>query len=402
MIRAGDFPESWKVYKIKELGEVVTGTTPPMKQPENYGGSLVWVKPPDLNKGKYIDNSEKKISEIGREKVRVLPAGSVLVSCIGNIGKVAIAGCELCTNQQINSIVPNSDVAESDFLYYLIRRIQPYLKKMASSAVVPLLNKRNFSNVEVSLPSIKSQKHIASILDKAEQLQQWREESAKLTDDYLNSVFLKMFGDPTKNQKEWKIVRLDELCSKDSRITYGIVQPGKEFETGVPIVRSVDLTENFISLENLKRIDPNIESNYPRSRLKGRELLISVRGTLGPVAIASSELENSNVSRGVAIVNPNPRARVEYLLFLFRTAAFQQRIASVSRGIALKQLNLNELRRFRIPLPDLYLQEKFAKIVETVEELKDCQRKSRQQIDDFYNVLMQKAFKGELDCWIQN
>lgn len=143
MLKMKNFPVGWKIYKIGEIGEVVTGT-PPMKDPENYGGNLVWAKPPDLGKSKFVCDSEDKISKIGRQKVRVLPYGSVLVSCIGTIGKVAIAGCELCTNQQINSIIPHKKIADSTFIFYLIKSIQPLLEKASSSAVVPLLNKKEF------------------------------------------------------------------------------------------------------------------------------------------------------------------------------------------------------------------------------------------------------------------
>lgn len=126
----------WVEYSIRDIGTIVTGNTPPKKNPENYGGELVWIKPPDLDKKKFISKSEDTISDIGKEKVRLLPKGSVLVSCIGNIGKIAISDCELCTNQQINSIIPNNNVVDSIFLYYAIKRMKPYLEMIASSAVV--------------------------------------------------------------------------------------------------------------------------------------------------------------------------------------------------------------------------------------------------------------------------
>ena len=194
-------PDGWKKYKIKDIGTVVTGSTPPKNEPQNYDGDLPWIKPPDLDNGMFVSTSVDTISEFGRKKIRLLPKGSILVSCIGNIGKVAIAECELCTNQQINSIIPNREIVDSVFIYYAIKRIRPKLEEAASSFVVPLLNKTDFSNIELSIPPLPTQKKIAAILEKAEKLREWRKEADGLTDRFLKSTFLEMFGDPDKESE---------------------------------------------------------------------------------------------------------------------------------------------------------------------------------------------------------
>jgi len=393
MIKVSDFPESWKVYKIKELGEVVTGTTPSMKQPENYGGSLVWIKPPDLDKGKYVDNSEKKISEIGRAKVRVLPAGSILVSCIGNIGKVAIAGCELCTNQQINSIIPNGDVADSNFLYYLIKRIQPYLEKIASSAVVPLLNKRNFSNVKISLPPIKSQKQIASILEKADQLKQWRKEADKLTDDYLNSTFLKMFGDPIKNPKNWEKVPLGKL----SKIRRGASpRPIKDFLGGtVPWIKIGDGTKgNELYIEETE--EKIIEEGVHKSVFLKKGALIFANCGVSLRFARILKIDGCIHDGWLSFEEIDQKLKKIFLLKLVNY------ISDYFRRLAPKgtQPNLNTpiMKKFEIPLPPITLQNKFANIVKEFQQIKDLQNQSKKQVEDLLNVLTQKAFRGELAC----
>ena len=161
-------PEGWKEVELREIGKIVTGNTPPKIDSKNYGNDIVWIKPPDLDKAKYVNSSSDKISNYAKEKVRLVPEGAVLVSCIGNIGKIAIANCELCTNQQINSIVPNKDIIDSEYLYYIIKKMRPFLEKQGSSAVVPLLNKSEFSRIKIYIPSLETQKKIVALLEKAE------------------------------------------------------------------------------------------------------------------------------------------------------------------------------------------------------------------------------------------
>ena len=71
MIKENELPDGWKIYKLKDIGTVVTGSTPPKKDPNNYGGVLPWIKPPDLDKRKFVNKSNETISEAGKRKVRL-------------------------------------------------------------------------------------------------------------------------------------------------------------------------------------------------------------------------------------------------------------------------------------------------------------------------------------------
>lgn len=286
-------------------------------------------------------------------------------------------------------LVPKKDLLYPKYFYFFLHRLK--IESHGYSRHYKFLKEK-----QIVIPPLQTQKKIVSILEKADEIKRLRMQADELTSQLLQSVFLEMFGDPVTNPKMWDVVKLEEICDNERKVTYGIVQPGKEVESGIPIVRSVNLIENSISLEGLKKIDPQIEASYPRSRLRGGELLVSVRGTVCPVAIASIELENANMSRGVAIVAPNSRCMVEYLLILFKTSAIQHWISVISKGIALKQLNLVELRKLKIPLPPLDIQQKFAQIVEKVEVIRQNQKQSQQALDNLFDALTQKAFKGEL------
>ena len=161
----GRIPESWEVVQIKQLGTVVTGSTPKTANKEFYeNGTRLWASPSDLGKSKEIKNTATKLSNLGFEQTRILPARSILVTCIGStIGKIGIAYEEMSTNQQINSVVCN-EKNNSDFYYYVLDHQKEYIKKLAGTQAVPLLNKTDFSMIKVIQAPLEEQKQIAEIL----------------------------------------------------------------------------------------------------------------------------------------------------------------------------------------------------------------------------------------------
>ncbi len=387
-------PDGWKEVTLADIGEVVTGNTPPKINSKNYGKDIVWIKPPDLNKEKYVNNSEDRISNYAKDKVRRVPKGSVLVSCIGIIGKVAIANCELCTNQQINSIIPKNDVIDSEFLYYTIKKIKPFLEKQGSSAVVPLLNKSEFSKIKILLPPLSTQQKIISILEKAEETKQMRSESDELTNKFLQAVFLEMFGDPTTNPKGWTIKNMDELCE---RITDGEHITPKRTTKGIYLLSARNIQNHKIALDDVDFIgDEEYHRISKRIVPQNGDILISCSGTIGRVTRVKEKFKFQLV-RSVALIRPkNGIVHPTYLEYGYDTNFMKNQIERVVNQSSQANLFQGKIRKLSIPLPPLPLQQKFASIVEKVEAMCTLQKSSKQEIENLFNALMQKAFNGEL------
>src|SRR3989344_4052867 len=162
--------KGWKRVTVNELGKVVTGNTPKTARKENYGDDFVWVSPRDIVGQKYISESTKMLSTEGFAQTRKLPAGSILVVCIGStIGKVGIAAKELSTNQQINSIVVNKE-NNNEFIYYTLLFNKARILEKVSTQAVPIINKNTFSDVSIAVPADKDeQQKIAGILSSVDE-----------------------------------------------------------------------------------------------------------------------------------------------------------------------------------------------------------------------------------------
>lgn len=160
------FAGEWEERAVSSFGKVITGSTPPKNDSSNYDGNISWATAEDF-KRKYVSNTKIKLTESGAAKARVVPKGSVLVTCIASIGKNAIANESLATNQQINSVAINKNNS-NEFFYYLIEFNTHKLLAWAGTTAVPILNKTSFEKVKFIVPNLKEQQKIATVLTNAD------------------------------------------------------------------------------------------------------------------------------------------------------------------------------------------------------------------------------------------
>lgn len=158
----------WEKVKVGDIGKVITGKTPKTSNSEYYGGNIPFLTPSDDMSVKYVRRTNKYITELGRLSVKnaTLPANAICVSCIGSdLGKVVITTQETVTNQQINSIVVDTDKFDTDFVYYSMLELGKILNfHSKTSTAVPIVNKSSFSQYEIDCPKLNTQKKIGAIL----------------------------------------------------------------------------------------------------------------------------------------------------------------------------------------------------------------------------------------------
>ncbi len=160
--------DRWVWVRLKQIGRIETGTTPSTKYPGNYGGKLPFFKPTDLDQGDNVQTAREYLSEIGAESARVLPADSILVTCIGaTIGKTGFTRLSCATNQQINSVSPDAGF-DSKFVY--LQALAPFfnskVKSEASATTLPILNKSKFEELPFILCTLTEQQEIVRLLER--------------------------------------------------------------------------------------------------------------------------------------------------------------------------------------------------------------------------------------------
>ena len=159
----GRIPKEWKVARIEDIGNVVTGTTPSTKVKEYWGKGLPFVTPTDFSNSKYVDRTERSVTQRGVEKARIIPKDSVMVTCIASVGEVSMASEKCITNQQINTIICRESI-NPHYIYYIMVFRKKVLKKWAGVTTSPIIKKSLFEKFQLPLPPLPEQKKIAEIL----------------------------------------------------------------------------------------------------------------------------------------------------------------------------------------------------------------------------------------------
>ena len=276
------------------------------------------------------------------------------------------------------------------------------LSEFVSGLTVPKLNQGNLREILIPLPPLAEQQRIVGLLDEAfEGLATAKANAEKnlqnaraLFESHLQSVF-------TQRGPGWVETTLEDIADSDCSLSYGIVQPGEEFDEGMPIVRPTDLTTKVIRLGGLKRIDPKLAGGYKRTALQGGELLLCVRGSTGVVSIASPELAGANVTRGIVPIRFNRSLLLpEFGFYLISGGPVQSQIREKTYGTALMQINIRDLRLISLSIPPLKEQKTIAAKLDSLhEETQHLARLYEQKLvalEALKKSLLHQAFTGEL------
>lgn len=184
--------KGWEKKQVKDFGEIITGNTPSKKEEKYWNGDFVWVTAQDF-KGKYINDSILKLTKFGKDKARVIPKDSVLVTCIASIGLNAINKVECSTNQQINAICCNQEY-NYEYVYYLVTYNTKNLKQLAGQTAVPIITKKSFEEFDVyAIKNYDEQQRIADCLSSLDELIEATSRKVEILKDHKKGLMQKLF-----------------------------------------------------------------------------------------------------------------------------------------------------------------------------------------------------------------
>lgn len=386
----------WNYFSFKEVAEVVTGATPSKAISEHYGGKVPFVTPTELGADAPICTAQTTLSELGASRARLLPPHSVLVCCIGSLGKVGILGEKAATNQQINALVFDQTKVAPRYGYHYCKTLAPTLINMAPATTVAIVNKSRFQELTIPLPPLPEQKRIAAILDKADAIKRKRQQSIRLLDDFLRATFLDMFGDPVTNPKGWEVRELEELCFSISDIDHKMP---KSVESGVPFISAKDLLDDgTIQFQDVKEIS---KADFEKLSRKGKphrgDIIYSRIGArLGKARLVNVDFEFLASYSCCTIKPDSDLIDRQFLCNLLDSPYILRQAHGGVRAIAVPDLGLGMIKAFKIITPPLDLQRQFAAIVQTVEKQKSTLQRHATESDTLSASLQSRAFKGEL------
>lgn len=404
-------PTKWKFLK---LGEVVQnekfaivdgpfGTQLHAKDYTDTGVPVVRITniTPDnkFNDQNLVFISEQKFNSLKRSAV--VPGDILLAKTGATIGKIALFEnyAEGLIASSCAKISINPDIANNKWvLYYLsTQRGQTQIIGGSSGSTRNSINLKEIANIRILLPPLPTQHKIVEILEEADNLRKLRQQADEKMKDLIPSLFIKMFGDPVKNPKRWRNVELSK-CSSFKRGPFGgslkkeiFVKNGyKVYEQKNAIYDNFDIGTYFI--------DKKKYSEMISFTIQPDDLIISCSGTMGRVAIVPKNIKVGIINQALLKITPNKKILTSlFLKFIIESEWIQNKYFRNTAGSAIQNVtSVAALKKIKIPLPPLPLQQEFANLVVEIEAEKTRQAESRKKLDELFSGLMQRAFTGEL------
>jgi len=392
-----NLPSNWQ---IKSLGEVT-----------NVKSGFAFKSNDYLPKGVRlvrIGNLNGRSLEFGNETVYVderylntcadfeLKEDDVLIAMSGaTTGKLAFVkktDLPCLLNQRVGLIsIRNKQDLDSKYLFFYLAKgdLRKNVLKLAGGSAQPNISPSQIMSFRIPIPPIPVQKQIAEILEKADQAKQKRKEADKLTEQFLQSAFIEMFGDPVKNLKGWKKVSFEEVADIERESVCS--EDFKENDIYIGLEHIEKETGKLLGFVRVDEID--LKSN--KFKFTSEHILYGkLRPNLNKVCLPNFQ---GVCSTDIIPIKPKTSISNRYFLtYLLRQEFFVKEATAKSAGANLPRISPNILESFQIYIPPLPLQQKFATLVEKTEALKEKQKQSGKELENLFNSLMQKGVKGEL------
>ncbi|EKT6123805.1 restriction endonuclease subunit S [Campylobacter jejuni] len=389
-----NLPQGWEVKTLSEIGEIITGSTPSKSNVEFYRKDYPFFKPSDFEQGYFLENAGDNLSKLGFGKARQLPPKTILVVCIGSLGKVALTRVIGSCNQQINAIIPHKNIISEYIYYYCISsKFQSILFSKAPQTTLAIFNKTEFSKLEIIYPKdIKEQERIVGILDFAfskidENIKKAKENLANI-DELMQSALQKAFNPLKDNAKEnyklpqsWEWKSLEEISEN---ISAGGDKP-KNCTESKTAKNQIPVYANGVNNNGLVGYTDKATIIKP-------SLTISARGTIGFVCIRKEPY--FPIVRLISLIPCENILCLHYLYFCLNFFIVK------GEGSSIPQLTIPKFKSLQIPLPPLKEQEQIAEhldfVFEKAKALKELYTKELKDYEELKQSLLNKAFKGEL------
>jgi type I restriction enzyme S subunit len=284
------------------------------------------------------------------------------------------------------------------YLGQFLRGNFDYLQARTTGATIPHVDRDVLESMAVPLPALPEQKRIAAILEKADRLRRTRRYARQLSETFLQSVFVEMFGDPLENRKGFAQGTLGDSV----KLFGGYAFQSADFcASGIPLLRIGNANKGDLDCSNLVFLPEGFAIKLKRFLLTPGDLLITLTGTVGKddygnLCVVTSQYPRWFLNQRVAkvVLNEN-RLLKETLLFALRLPKVKASLIYKDRGIRQANLSNDDLYDMRFSFPPLPLQQKFAAIVRRFERLRARQREAERQAEHLFQTLLHAAFSGE-------
>lgn len=382
-------------YKLGDICEIVSGSTPKTGIPEYWDGDKKWITPAEINEESYIiTDSARKLTELGVKKTGLspFPEGTVILSSRAPIGKVAIAGCEMYCNQGFKNLICSEKI-NNRYLYWFLKGNTEFLNSLGRGATFKEVSKQIVSNIEINVPSIAQQEQAAIQLETANAIIRFRKQQLQKLDELVKARFVEMFGMPGTDVFGWGLVPLGSASNinpkkiHDSRLVSStevsfvpmsaVTERGEIDATAIKEYDEVKTGFTYFAENDVlfAKITPCMENG------KGAV----AKGLRNGIGFGSTEFH---------VLRPIVGKTDPY--WIYTLTAFSQFRMDASNNMTgsagQRRVPASFLENYRVSLPPIALQEQFAAFVEQTDKSKLAIQQSLDKLKTLRKSLMQEYY----------
>ena len=363
-----------------------------------YEGERPFLSTGDLNLSTITNLELHTFSEKPSRANQNVSSGDLILAKMQGTVKV-----KLINNEDENIIVSTGFLvlrpkinADSKYLFHLLKssNFQNDKDKLCTGATQKAINNSNFEKLEIPLPNLATQQRIAAILDQADAIIQNNRAIVQKYDALTQSLFLDMFGDPVKNEKGWEMKTLKDFGT--SRL--GKMLDGKKIigNNLKPYLRNSNVQWFRFELNDLLKMDFD-EKDKVEFSLKVGDILMCEGGEIGRCAIWKDEIEDCYFQKAIHRIRLNDKYVLpEYFVYMFKNIADNGGLDEFKSAATISHLTGEKLKKMRMPIPSITLQNLFAERVAVIEAQKQKAQLELAKSEELFQSLLQRAFKGEL------
>src|SRR5215217_5202577 len=371
------------------------GQAPPGASCNSEGRGTIFVKA-----GEFSDR-EPLTREWTTKPLKMARKGDVLVCVVGaTAGKINLA-IDCAIGRSVAAIRPEPAKLDTSYLHHFLATQVLSLRARSQGLAQGVITKDMIAELEISLPPLDEERRIAAILDKADALRQKRKRAIALLDSLTQSIFLEMFGDGIHGPRKFPLSRLQDLCAESDDIRcgpFGTQLNRNEFtEDGIPLwgIKQVNAGFKIPTVEYVSNNKARQLSNYD---LRPGDLVMTRKGTIGNCAVYPNDFPAGIMHSDLLRIRLNPVICDPLFLTcqLHLSRDVEQQIKLISGGAIMAGINVGKLKQLRVILPDISLQQEFARVVFTIEGIRSSFVMGLKELNDNFASLQHRAFSGQL------
>jgi len=332
----------------------------------------------------------------------IVNKGDILISWSASLGVFEWLGEKAVLNQHIFKVIFDKEDIDKSYFKYIVQRSLERALKYLHGSTMKHITKKYFDNILVPIPDLVTQKKIAKVLDKAQELIDKRKAQIEALDQLTQSVFLEMFGDPWINPKKWRVKKIKEVI-KNKPINGFFAKNEQYSDKGnAKIIWISDfINKRSANIHGLKKVVAT-EEDIKKYQVKYGDILfcrssLNVDG-IGKAAYVPEFPKDENIIFECHIIKITLSDEVlpEFFQVLSETKFFRNQIIKHSKTSTMTTISQSGIMECSIIVPPVQIQNQFLQILKKIEYEKQKLQNSLSLLNDNFNSLMQRAFKGEL------